>query len=84
MTEKPDTKAAAKAAETKPDAKAAEPKPAAKVAEPKTVTVICMARGGRRRGGRAWDEGKTLVPVAEMTAELRKALTVDPMFQVGD
>jgi hypothetical protein len=43
-----------------------------------------MARGGRRRGGRAWDEGKTLVPVAEMTAELRKALTVDPMFQVGD
>jgi hypothetical protein len=53
-------------------------------ADAKTVRVICMARGGRRRGGRAWAEGETLVPEAEMTAALRKALAADPMFQVGE
>jgi hypothetical protein len=69
MTEKSEAKAAAKAA--------------AKPEEPKTVRVVCMARGGRRRGGRGWDEGETLVPEAEMTAALRKALKADPMFQIG-
>lgn len=58
--------------------------PAAPKAAAKSVRVICMARDGRRRGGRHWPEGETLVPADEMTADMRKALAADPMFQVGD
>ena len=58
--------------------------PATPKAAAKTVRVICMARDGRRRGGRHWPEGETLVPADEMTPDLRAALAADPMFQVGD
>lgn len=71
MTDKTDSKPEAK--------KASTPAPKAQ-----TVRVICMARGGRRRGGRAWPEGETLVPAEEMTPALRKALKGDAMFQVAD
>ena len=66
------------------DAKPATDQAAPKAAPAKSVRVICMARGGRRRGGRGWPEGETMVPADEMTAELRKALASDPMFLVGD
>lgn len=61
-----------------------EPKAEAK-AETKTepgIRVICMKRGGRRRGGRDWAEGVTLVPAAEMTKDLRDALKGDALFSV--
>lgn len=46
------------------------------------VKVHCVIPGGRRRGGRRWDGGDTLVPLEEWSDALEAALTADPMFTI--
>ncbi|ALF02106.1 HI1506-related protein [Salipiger abyssi] len=46
------------------------------------ITVICLRPDGRRRAGRRWDEGETLVPEDELTAFQIAVLEADPQFIV--
>lgn len=46
------------------------------------ITVICRAKGGRRRVGRRWAEGGTELPASDLTETEIAILRGDPRFSV--
>lgn len=48
------------------------------------IVVTCFAAGGRRRLGRRWPEGETMLPFGALTARDIAILRGDPRFRVLD
>ncbi|MBN7785140.1 hypothetical protein JYP51_09430 [Ponticoccus gilvus] len=46
------------------------------------VTIICLRPEGRRRAGRRWAEGETVVPMRDLSDFDLAVLSADPMFRV--
>lgn len=49
-----------------------------------TITVTCLKEGGRRRAGRRWDAGHTVVLASDLTAYQLGQLRGDPLFRVSE
>lgn len=47
------------------------------------VKVICHTKGGRRRAGRRWPEGETILPLSALSNFARDQLQGDPRFTIG-
>jgi len=77
-----EAKKAEAAAKKAAEAEAKKAEAAAKKATEAEITIVCMARQGRRRGGRAWDLGETVISASELTDDLRQALEGDPFFSI--
>lgn len=60
----------------------ASPEPGS-VAMAPTITVTCLSKGGRRRAGRNWPEGPTIVSADALTPYHLDQLRGDPRFRVG-
>ena len=63
------------------------PEPVAQAAEGanpdlSTIIVICRAKGGRRRVGRRWAEGRTELAASDLTETEISILQGDPRFSV--
>ena len=50
----------------------------------KVFRVICSQAGGRRRGGRNWPAGETIVQPDDMSEETLAALKADGTFVVAE
>lgn len=48
----------------------------------KSIVKVTAPKGGRRRGGRRWDEGVTEVPASKISKAAIEALQADPDFTV--
>ena len=44
------------------------------------LRVVCMVEGGRRRAGRRWPQGETIIPAADLSLLERAQLVGDPRF----
>lgn len=47
------------------------------------IEVVCLSKGGRRRAGRDWPVGSTIVPADDLTPYQLQQLRGDPRFRVG-
>lgn len=47
-----------------------------------TVTVTCLRPGGRRRAGRRWPQGETIIAAADLTDFHLAQLEGDPLFSI--
>lgn len=47
-----------------------------------TITVTCLRPGGRRRAGRRWPQGETIIAAADLTAFQLAQIEGDPLFSI--
>lgn len=47
-----------------------------------TITVTCLRPEGRRRAGRRWDQGATVIPETALSDFDLAVLEADPMFLI--
>lgn len=65
------------------DATRPEDTPAAPAAPEPLVAVICLVAGGRRRAGRHWPGGETVLPAGALTEGDVALIQADPLFTLS-